>query len=144
MENLEKLSQEVHDLKQKYETVIKKLDGIEKENAHRENSIKRIENSFDVMNNNFRELMDKIDVIVEDRETHKMFNQGKRSNFSLINMIKRPIRKLTVGTISSIFAITEYASEKAACTREGLEDIIAEAKYESQKKRVTLAHNEQC
>jgi len=144
MEDLQKISQEVNDLKQKYQTVVQKLDAIERENSHRENSIKRIENSFEVMNNHFTELMNKIDLMVEDKEANKMFTNVKRGNFSLMNMIRVPMRKLTVGALSSLFTFTEYATEKAACTREGLEDMIAEAQYESKKRRVAVVSTEPC
>lgn len=144
MENSEQFNKEINELKQKYESIIQRLDSIEKENTHREHSIKRIENSFEVINNNMKELMGKIDLMIEDKETNKMFNNVARSGFSLMNMIKRPIRRLTVGTMSTLFTIADYASEKTACAKESLEDIVAEAQYESKKRRSTMMPSQQC
>ena len=143
MENSEQISQEINELKQKYESLIQKLDDIEKENIHKEHSIKQTENNFEVINNNMRELMDKIDLMVEDKETSKMFNNVRKNSFSMMNMITTPMKKITISTMRTLFTMADYASEKAAYAREGLEDIVAEAQYESKKKRSTMMPSEQ-
>jgi len=43
----------------------------------------------------------------------------------------------------TLFTMADYASEKAAYAKEGLEDIVAEAKYESTKKRSAMMPVEQ-
>ncbi len=134
----EKIIQEINTLRDKYETLSKKVDRIEKESKNTENSIKRIENSMGMMNNHFEELMKKLDNIVEDKESNKMFNEERKSNFSLKGMLTRPIRKLVVGTMSSVFSLADYASEKAAYAREGMEDIIAEAQYKSKLRKADM------
>lgn len=144
MENQEKFNNEIIDLKQKYETIIKRLDVIEKESTETENSIKKIENNFSLMNNNFKELMGKIDTIIEDKEVNKMFNNVKRGSFSLMGMISRPMRRLAVGTMRSMFSVADFASEKVSYAREGVEDMVAEAQYESKKRRSNMMPNEQC
>ena len=143
MENSEQIVQEINELKQKYETIIQKLDGIEKENIHKEHTIKQAENNFEVINNNMKELMEKIDLMVEDKETNKMFNNVRKNSFSMMNMITSPMKKITVSTMRTLFTMADYASEKAAYAKEGLEDIVAEAKYESSKKRSTMMPSEQ-
>ena len=143
MENLEQIGQEINELKQKYETIIQKLDGIEKENIHKEHTIKQAENNFEVINNNMKELMEKIDLMVEDKETNKMFNNVRKNSFSMMNMITTPMKKITVSTMRTLFTMADYASEKVAYAQEGLEDIVAEAKYESTKKRSTMMPSEQ-
>jgi predicted nuclease with TOPRIM domain len=143
MENNEQLNQEVNELKGKYESLMQKLDNIEKENTNRENNIKQIENNFEVINNNIRELMNKIDSIVEDKETNKMFSSFRKGDSSFTNMIKMPMRKVTVNTMRTIFSMADYASEKLAFAREGLEDIVAEAQYENKKRRSSMMPSEQ-
>ena len=143
MENSEQIVQEINELKQKYETIIQKLDNIEKENMHKEHTIKQAENNFEVINNNMKELMEKIDLMVEDKETSKMFNNVRKNNSSMINMITTPMKIITISTMRTLFTMADYASEKAAYAREGLEDIIAEAQYESKKKRSTMMPSEQ-
>ena len=143
MENSEQIFQEINELKQKYETIIQKLDGIEKENIHKEHTIKQAENNFEVINNNMKELMEKIDLMVEDKETNKMFNNVRKNSFSMMNMITSPMKKITVSAMRTLFTMADYASEKAAYAKEGLEDIVAEAKYESSKKRSTMMPSEQ-
>jgi predicted nuclease with TOPRIM domain len=143
MENTEQIGQEVNELKQKYESLIQKLDDIQKENTLREHSIKQTENNFDVINHNMKALMDKIDLMVEDKETSKMFNNGRKNNFSMMNMITAPMKRMTISTMRTLFTMADYASEMAASAREGLEDIMAEAQYESKKKKSTMMPNEQ-
>ena len=144
MEKSEQINQEISELKQKYESLIQKVDSIEKENTHREHSIKQAENNFEVINNNIRELVKKIDFMVEDKKTNKMSNKIRKSNFSLMNMIKTPMKRITISTMRTFLTMANYASEKAAYARESLEDIAAEAKYESKKKRPTTMPSEQC
>ncbi len=147
MENEEKLTQEINDLKKKYETVMKKVEAIEKESRETAKSINRIENSVGTMNNNFEELMKKLDSVVEDRESDKMFDNTKRSGFSLKKMITKPMRKLAVGTISTMFTLADYTSEKFSYAREGVEDMIAEAQYNSKKRKSNMMSDmepEQC
>jgi len=91
MENSEQIVQEINELKQKYETIIQKLDGIEKENIHKEHTIKQAENNFEVINNNMKELMEKMDSMLEDKETNKMFNNVRKNSFSMMNMITSPM-----------------------------------------------------
>jgi len=129
---------EVDDLKKKYNSLVKKIDAIEKESKNTENSIKKIENSVGTMNNNFEALMNKLDNIVEDKEASKMFKKEKKSEFSLKNMITRPMRMLAVGTFSTIFTIVDYTSETVSSAREGMEDILAEAQYNRKKRRSNM------
>jgi predicted nuclease with TOPRIM domain len=143
MENSEQLNKEVNELKGKYESLMEKLVNIEKESANKENNIKQMENNFEVINNNIKELMNKIDSMVEDREASKMFNNFRMNNSSFMNMIRMPMRKATISTMRTIFSLADYASEKMAYAREGLEDIVAEAQYENKKRRSTMMPSEQ-
>ncbi len=138
MENEEKISQEINDLKKKYEAVMKKIDAIEKESKETANSINRIENSVGTMNNNFEELMKKLDFMVEDRESNRMFGKVNRHSFSLKKMITKPMRKLAVGTMSAVFSAADYTSEKLSYAREGVEDMVAEAQYNSKRRRANM------
>lgn len=103
----QKSTQDLNDLRQKYDSVIKKLDSIEKENSTKDLSIKRIEKT-------------------------------SKASFSFMNMMTRPLKKVTISAMSSLFTIADYASEKAACARESMEDIIAEAQYQSRKKQAAM------
>lgn len=127
-------SKEIDDLYKKYESLSKKVEMIEKENRNTENSMKRIEDSVGTMNTNFDTLMKKLDSIMEDKEAGRMFQKDMGKNISFNNMIKRPMRKLAVGTMSTVFQISSYASEKLSGAREGMEDIVAEAQYKSKKR----------
>ncbi|MDR3597415.1 hypothetical protein [Clostridium sp.] len=131
MENPEQINQQFTELKEKYESLIQRLDNIEKESTNREND-------FQAINNNIKELMAKIDSMVEYKETSKLFNSGRKSSSSFMNMITTPMRKITVGTMRTIFSMADYASERVSCAREGIEDIVAEAQYENKKRRSTM------
>lgn len=140
MEFEERINHEISELKKKYESVSKKVDAIEKETKETENSIKKIENGFANMNNNFEEIMKKLDSISDDKEANKMFNNAKKNNgkFSMKGMIMRPMRKLVVGTMSTIFSVADYTSEKFSYAREGMEDMMAEAHYNSKVKKPNM------
>lgn len=135
MERSEEIYQEINELKKQYESLIQRFDNLEKDNTQKENN-------FSDVNNTLKELMGKIDSIIEEKETNKMFNT-KRSDFSLMNMITTPMRKATIGTMRAVLSMTDFASEKVAHAREGLEDIVAEAQYENQKRRSSMMPNPQ-
>lgn len=130
MDKSEEIYQEINELKKQYESLIQRFDNLEKDNTQKENN-------FSDVNNTLKELMGKIDSIIEEKETNKMFNT-KRSDFSLMNMITTPMRKATIGTMRAVLSMTDFASEKVAHAREGLEDIVAEAQYENQKRRSNM------
>ncbi|AGX44357.1 hypothetical protein [Clostridium saccharobutylicum] len=141
MENIEQMSQEINELKQKYDSIIQKLDTIEKENQNKEVYIKQTQNNFETINNTMKELMEKINSMVEDKEANKMFNNSNKSDFSFKDRIASPMKKFTIKTIGTVFTMADYASEKMSYAKESLEDIVAEAQYESKKKRATVMSN---
>lgn len=142
MENLEQLNKDFDELNGKYESIIEKLDGIQKENIQREHTIHQLENSFQVINNNIKELMSRVDSMLEEKENHNIFNR-KRSNFSIMNVIRMPMRKMTVKTMRTIFTMADIAYEKVSFVKEGLEDIITEAQSESKKRKSSIIPNKQ-
>lgn len=135
MERSEEIYQEINELKKQYESLIQRFDNLEKENTQKDNN-------FASVNNSLKELMGKIDSMIEEKETNKMFNVGRR-DFSFMNMITTPMRKATVGTMRAVLSMTDFTSEKVAHAREGLEDIVAEAQYENQKRRSSMIPNTQ-
>lgn len=142
MENLEQINKDFNELKGKYESIIEKLDVIQKENVQREHTIQQLENNFQVTNNNIKELMSRMDSMLEEKETHNVFNR-KRSNFSIMNVMRMPMRKMTINTMRTIFTIADIAYEKVSCVKEGFEDIITEAQSESKKRRSSMIPSEQ-
>ncbi|MBC2579766.1 hypothetical protein HGI79_05480 [Clostridium sp. DJ247] len=52
-----------------------------------------------------------------------------------------PLRKLAVGTVSSVLTITDKTIKTAGGFKEGVEDIIAEAQYQRTKKRMTVMND---
>lgn len=143
MENLEQLNKDFDELRGKYASINQKLDNIQKENTTREHSIQQLENNFQVINNNIKELMVKIDSMIEEKENHKIFDSDKRNDFSVMNIIRMPMRTVTVNTMRTIFTMVDYAYEKVACVKEGLDDIITEAQSESKKRKPTMVPVEQ-
>ena len=82
--------------------------------------------------------MKKLDFMVEDRESNRMFDKVNRHSFSLRKMITKPMRKLAVGTMSAVFSAADYTSEKLSYAREGVEDMVAEAQYNSKRRRANM------
>lgn len=142
MENLEQISKDFDELKGKYESIIEKLDGIQKENVQREHTIQQLENSFQVINSNIKELMSRMDSMLEEKENHNLFSR-KRRRFSIMKVIRMPMRKMTIHTMRTIFTIADIAYDKVSSVREELDDIITEAQCESKKRRSSMVPNRQ-
>ncbi|MFL0198931.1 hypothetical protein ACJDU8_25800, partial [Clostridium sp. WILCCON 0269] len=59
-----------------------------------------------------------------------------RIDISMKKIIFNPLRKLVVGTVASVLAVTDKVTELSCGTREKLEDIVAEVQYERRKKHI--------
>jgi hypothetical protein len=58
--------------------------------------------------------------------------------FSFKKAMTSPLRKLTINTLSAMFAMADRSTEAAFNLRENFEDIAAEAKYKSKKRNIAL------
>jgi len=137
------LQQEIDDLRQKYDTLLKDVKGLE-ESKNNMNVI--VENSYEVVQSvskNVENIMNKLNNFKKDYENNSysnMFNENKME-FSMKKIFINPLRKIAVGTIQSVFLMMDKTVEGMSNAKEGFEDIVAEAQYENKKKHIEATEN---
>lgn len=127
----QKIQEELNDLKNKYSNLLKEMQVLEnnKDNINSlKQDIKSIHDGFEQINKNVEQLNDKLNTISQESQ---MNNQMKK-------MMRNPLRRLMVGTVSSVMFVVDKAVETTSGIRENLEDIVAEAQYENKKKRMNI------
>ncbi|HEY8889163.1 MAG TPA: hypothetical protein VIM70_02735 [Clostridium sp.] len=132
------LQQEIDDLRQKYDTLLKDVKGLE-DSKNSMNDI--VENSYEVVQSvskNVENIMNELNNFKKDYENNSfsnMFNENKME-FSLKKILINPLRKIAIGTIQSVFLMMDKTVEGMSNVKEGFEDIVAEAQYENKKKHI--------
>jgi len=139
----DKLQQEINDLKQKYDTLLKDVKCLE---DSKNNMKVTVENSYEVVQNvskNVENVMNELNNLKKEYEnstSNNMVNEHKM-NFSMKNMFTNPLRKIAVGTIQSAFLMIDKTMEGMSNAKEGFEDIVAEAQYQNKKKHMETTDN---
>lgn len=139
----DKLQQEINELKQKYDTLLKDVKCLEDS----KNSMKDIvENSYEVVQNvrkNVENVMDELNNLKKEYENIGSSNMKNEENmnFSMKKMFINPLRKIAVGTIQSAFLMMDKTMEGMSNAKEGFEDIVAEAQYQNKKKHIESTDN---
>lgn len=127
-------------LQEKYDNLSKEVQSLENMKNSMEESIKTMHSSFGDINKNIGDILERLDRITVDPDTTRHANVDRsRMNFSLRNLVGRPLRRLAVGTLSGIYTVADKALEGAYNVKENAEDIFAEAQYESKKRRIHTA-----
>ena len=139
----DKFQQEINELKQKYDTLIKEVKSLE----DNKNNMKIIvDNSYEVVQSvskNVENVMNELNNLKRDYEntsSKDMLNDDKMK-FSLRSMFINPLRKIAVGTMQSAFLVVDKTVEGMSNAKEGFEDIVAEAQYQNKKKHVETTDN---
>lgn len=133
-----KMQQELTNLQQEYGKISEKVEELQNDKLDVKNSIKVINDNFGHISRNVENILSKLDNInikgkdVEDDE-HII---DDRIDISMKKIIFNPLRRLTIGTISSILAVTDKVTEMTCGAKEKLEDIVAEVQYERKKKHL--------
>lgn len=141
---LKKMHEEVKGLKANYTSLAKDIDALKSGQKEINENYKAINNNFDVINKNMDDMMAKLEKLVEDQDISMMDKvAGKVKQAAGMGMARRPFRRLLVGTISSVLSVADIATEGMAHVKEGFEDIVAEAHYNNQKRRVKMTEQVQ-
>lgn len=136
-ENNTIIENDLKSLQEKYDNLSKEVQSLENMKNDMTESIKTMYLSFEDMNKNIRDILERLDRITVDQDTTMRTDLNiPRMNFSLKNLIGRPLRKVAVGTLSGIYTVADKALESAYSVKENTEDIFAEAQYESKKRRM--------
>ncbi|MEA4847575.1 MAG: hypothetical protein VB106_10125 [Clostridiaceae bacterium] len=134
-----KMHEEFKELKANYTGLTKDVEALKKGQKEINENYKAINNNFDRINNNMDDLMAKVGKLVEQQDISMVEKVvGKAKEATRAGMLRRPLRRLVVGTISTVMSAADAASEGMAHIRENFEDIVAEAQYNNQKRRVKM------
>ena len=139
----DKLQQEIDDLKQKYDTLLKDVKCLE---DNKNNMKVIVENSYEVVQSvskNVENVMNELNNLKKDYEntiSNNMVNDDK-IKFSMRSMVMNPLRKIAVGTMQTAFVVVDKTVEGMSNVKEGFEDIVAEAQYQNKKKHIETPEN---
>lgn len=134
----DKLQQEINELRQKYDTLLKDVKCLE-DNKNNMKSI--VENSYEVVQNvskNVENVMNELNDLKKEYENTTSNNtiNEENMNYSMKKMFINPLRKIAVGTMQSAFLMMDKTMEGMSNAKEGFEDIVAEAQYQNKKKHM--------
>ena len=141
--NKDKLQNEINELRQKYDTLLKDVKCLE---DNKNNMKEKVENSYEAVQNiseNIENVMNELNNLkseYENRVSNNIDNEEKM-NFSMKKMFINPLRKIAVGTIQSAFLMMDKTMEGMSNAKEGFEDIVAEAQYQNKKKHMEETDN---
>lgn len=138
IEELQKrMQQELVDLQQRYSKINGKVEELQNDKLDVKNSIKIMNDNFSHMSKNVENILSKLDNInIKDKNSNDDHIEDDRIDISMKKIIFNPLRKLAVGTIASILAVTDKVTELTCEAKEGLEDIVAEVQYQRRKKHM--------
>ena len=132
-----KMQKELDDLQVKYSSISDQIQTLQNDKSDLKNSIKTMNDSFQQVSKNVEDILSKLNTISRDNEGFDDEDMMDRKiNVSLKKLIFNPLRKLAVGTIGSVLAVADTATEVTCGFKEGFEDIIAEAQYQRKKKHM--------
>ncbi|MBV7275496.1 hypothetical protein I6U48_21570 [Clostridium sp. PL3] len=124
--------QELHNLKEGYSKTNEQIQELQSSKHDMESNIKTISDNFNQVNKNIEDILYKLNGISEMNKAL----EDERINFSVKKMLINPLRKLTVGAVSSVLSVVDKTSELTCGVKEGLEDMVAEAQYQHKRKQM--------
>lgn len=134
-ESQKKMQQELIDLQQRFDKISEQIQDLQNDKLAFKSSIKTMNDSFQQVSKNVEDILSKLDNF---SNPNKGLNAddliARKMKFSMKKIIFNPLRKLAVGTISSILSVTDRAIESTCVIKEGFEDIVADAQYQRKKK----------
>jgi len=139
----EKFQREINELKQKYDTLLKEVKGIE----DTKNNMKDvIQSSYEVvqgLSKNVENVMNELNNLKSDLKNNTTMNINNENSkkFSMKEMFVNPFRKIAVGTLQSAFLVMDKTIEGMSNAKEGFEDMVAEAQYQNKKKHLQATDN---
>ena len=132
-----KIQEQLDEYKTRFDQLGSEIQILKSSKSNFEENIKMINGNLQEVSKNVENIINRIDEL--SNKSDVFFEKSiadKIINFSIKKIVKFPLRKIAVGTISSIFTIVDKTMEATSTVREGFEDIVAEAHCEMQKKRM--------
>jgi chromosome segregation ATPase len=128
---------ELDNLHLKYNNISDQIQTLQNDKSDLRNSVKAMNDSFQQVSKNVEDILSKLNAISKDNKNlNEADMMDRKINFSLKKLIFNPLRKLAVGTISSVLTVADTATEVTCGFKEGLEDMVAEAQYQRKKKQM--------
>lgn len=141
-EDLQKPHEDIDDLQSKYHALHQAVSQLENKKTSINSDIQQIRNEFEQMNTSMGEILQKLTKLSDD---FVLANEKPDQEYKMMNSIRKmftnPIRKMAVGTLSTVYMMTDKTIERTSSMKENLEDLVAEAKYENQKKKMGSIEN---
>jgi chromosome segregation ATPase len=135
-----KMQQELEDLQQKYSKISEQIQELQNDKLDIKNSIKTMSDNFQQVNKNVENILSKLDNIgPRNRNLDDEDILDEDIDISMKKIVVNPLRKLIVGTVTSVLSVTDKVTELTCGFKEGLEDIVAEAQYQRKKKQMVAA-----
>ncbi|MFL0196851.1 hypothetical protein ACJDU8_14975 [Clostridium sp. WILCCON 0269] len=132
-----KMEQELIDLQQKYSKISEKIEELQNNKLDVKNSMKIMNDNFGNISKNVENILSKLDNInIKEKNLNDDHIIDDRIDISMKKIIFNPLRKLAVGTVASVLAVTDKVTELTCGAKEGLEDIVAEVQYQRRKKHL--------
>lgn len=130
----QKIQKEMNEIKVQYSDLLKEIKIIQKN----EKTINNLKQKVDAMNTGFEQLNKNIQEI--SAKLNKMPNMQK-TIMRKKRLIRRTFRRAAIKTVGAFISIGDTTAEKASGFKEGIEDIVAEAYYEKNRRRMNLNQN---
>lgn len=134
-DQIKKMQQEMKELQTKYAAISGDVKELKNNQAGIQQNMSMVCNSVEKMSGNLEEMMSKLNVITGNHEKSLVEEMMGKKKGLFSKLVKRPIRKLAVGTLSTAMSVGDFAVERVANAKEGMEDLVAEAQYKKRIKR---------
>lgn len=134
-DQIKKMQQEIKDIKSKYESLNGDVKELKTSQASIQQNMTMICNSVEKMSSNVEEMMSKLNTISGNQEKSAVEEMIGKKKGLFNTLVKRPIRKVAVGTISTAMSLGDFAVERLENVKEGMEDLVAEAHYNKKMRK---------
>jgi ABC-type transporter Mla subunit MlaD len=132
---IKKMQEDIKEMNARFDALSGDVKILQESQAAIRENVNTVSGSFEKLSGSIEEIIRKLDAISEDQKKSGMSKIMDDGEGFLNKAVRKPLRKLAVGTVSAIMAVADFAVEKAAGAKEGLEDIVAEASYHNKKRR---------
>lgn len=134
-QQFKKIQEELKEIRSKYNTVSGDVKTLKNSQSDIQDNMGIICSSLEKMSKSVEEMMNRLNSITEEQQKSAVENMMHKKGGMFSALVKKPLRKLAVGTVGAIMAVGESTAEIMANAKEGMEDIVAEANYNRKTKR---------
>jgi len=134
-QQIKKLQSDMKEMQSKYTNISEDVKSLKTGQSSLQENMGLINNNLEKMNKNFESMMNKLNSVMEDRQKSDVEEMMGKKGGMFSRMVKKPLRKLAVGTVGAALTIGDFTVERLSNAKEGLEDIVAEANYNRKLKR---------